>query len=58
MQLEALIKKLAADVACQRECQSVNIRKIEELICSQEDASPAEVHGILSKSWGLQEVPV
>jgi len=38
MQLGALIEKLAADVLGQRERQSVNITKVEELICSQENA--------------------
>jgi len=38
MQLEALIEKLAEDVPGQQERQSVNIKKVEEFICSQEDA--------------------
>jgi len=38
MQLEALTEKLAEDVPGRQERQSVNIRKVEELICSQEDA--------------------
>jgi len=37
-QLGALIEKLVADVPCRRERQSVNIRKVEELICSREEA--------------------
>jgi len=38
MQLGVLIEKLAADVPGQEERQSVNITKVEELICSQEHA--------------------
>jgi len=38
MQLGALSEKLSADVPGRRERQSVNITKVEELICSQEDA--------------------
>jgi len=37
MQLGALSEKLVADVPGQRERQSVNITKVEELICSRED---------------------
>jgi len=37
MQLTALIEKLAANVPGQQERQSVNITKVEELICSQEN---------------------
>jgi len=39
MQLGALIKKLAADVPGRQERQSANITKVEELICTQDDAS-------------------
>jgi len=51
LQQGALIKKLAADVPGQRERQSVNITKVEELICSQENApgthkSPREIEQI------------
>jgi len=35
MQLGELIEKLAADDPGQQERESVNIRKVEELICSQ-----------------------
>jgi len=38
MQLGAMTEKLAADVPGQQEHQSVNITKIEELVCSEEDA--------------------
>jgi len=38
VQLGALTEELAADVPGRRKRQSVNIRKVEELICSQEDA--------------------
>jgi len=59
MQLGALTEKLAADVSGRQKRQSVNIRKVEELICSQEDAlGTHKVHGKLSKSRGLQEVPL
>jgi len=59
MQLRALIEKLAADVPGQQERQSVNITKVEELICSQENApGTTKVHGKLSKSRRLQEVPL
>jgi len=34
----ALTEKLAADVPGQQQRQSINITKVEELICSQEDA--------------------
>jgi len=37
MQLGVLTDKLAADVPGQQELQSVNITKVEELICSQEN---------------------
>jgi len=37
IQQGALTEKLAADVPGRRERQSVNITKVEELICSQED---------------------
>jgi len=52
MQLGALTEKLAADVPGEQERQSVNIRKVEELIWSQEDApgthkSPTEIEQIL-----------
>jgi len=52
MQLGALTEKLTADILCRRECQSVNIRKVEELICSQENApsthkSPREIERIM-----------
>jgi len=52
MQLRALIKKLVADVPSQQERQSVNITKVEELSCSQEDApgthkSPREIEQIM-----------
>jgi len=48
MQLGALTEKLAADAPGGRKRQSVNITKVDELICSQEDApgthkSPREV---------------
>jgi len=44
MQLGALIEKLAADVSGRQERQSVNITKVEDLICSQEDApAPTKV---------------
>jgi len=51
MQLGALTEKLAADVPGRRERQSVNITKVEKLICSQEDApgthkSPQEIEQI------------
>jgi len=51
MQLGALIEKLSADVPGRQEHQSVNITKLEELICSQEDApgthkSPREIEKI------------
>jgi len=51
MQLGALTDKFAADVPGRRECQSVNISKVEELICSQEYApgthkSPQEIEQI------------
>jgi len=51
MQLEALIEKLAADVSSQQERQSVNITKVEERICSQDNApgthkSPREIDQI------------
>jgi len=36
MQLGAVTEKLAADVSGRQERQSVNIRKVEELICSQQ----------------------
>jgi len=39
MQLEALTEKLDANVSGQQERQSVDITKVEELICGQEDAS-------------------
>jgi len=39
MQLRVLTEKLAVDVPGQQERQSVNITKVEELICSQEGAS-------------------
>jgi len=57
MQLGALAEKLTADVPCQQERQSVNIIKVEELICSQENApgthkSPWRIE----QSWGLHEV--
>jgi len=39
MQLGVLTEKLAADVPGQRNLQSVNITKVEELIRNQEDAS-------------------
>jgi len=47
----AVIEKLAAYVLCRRERQSVNIRKVEELICSQKNApgthkSPREIEQI------------
>jgi len=38
MQLETLTEKLAEDVKGRQERQSVNITKVEELICSQENA--------------------
>jgi len=40
MQLGALIEKIGSGrlLLCGRERQSVNIRKVEELICSQENA--------------------
>jgi len=37
MQLGVLIKKLAAEVPSQQERQIVNITKVEELICNQEN---------------------
>jgi len=45
------LEKLAADIPCRRERLSVNIRKVEELICSQENAhgthkSPQEIEQI------------
>jgi len=51
MQLGSLIEKLAADVPGQQEHQSVNITKVEELICSQENApgthkSPREIEQV------------
>jgi len=51
MQLGALIVKLTADVPRRQERQSVNITKVEELICSQEDVpgthrSPREIQQI------------
>jgi len=39
MQLGALIEKSAAGIPGQQERQSVNITKVEELICSQANAS-------------------
>jgi len=49
MHLGALIEKLAADVPDQRERQSVSITKVEELICSQENAlAPAKDLGNLA----------
>jgi len=44
--LGALTEKLTANVRGQQEHQSVNITKVEELICSQEDALlvPTKVH--------------
>jgi len=39
MQLGALTEKFAAEVPGRRERQSINITKVEELFCSQEDAS-------------------
>jgi len=55
MQLGPLIKKLAADVPGQQEHQSVNITKVEELICSQENApgthkSPFEIEQIMGSA--------
>jgi len=41
MHLGAMIEKLAADIQGQQDRQSVNITKVEELICSQEDAPSA-----------------
>jgi len=38
MQLGVLTEKLAADVPGRQERQSVNITKVEELICNEEDA--------------------
>jgi len=38
MQLGALTENLAANAPCRRERQPVNIRKVEELIYSHEDA--------------------
>jgi len=51
MQMGALIKKLAANVPCRQERQSGSIRKVEELICSQENPpgthkSPQEIEQI------------
>jgi len=51
MQLRALTEKLAEDVSGRQERQSVNITKVEELICSQENAldthkSPEEIRQI------------
>jgi len=51
MQLGALTKKLAEDVPSRQARQSFNITKVEELICSQEDApgthkSPGEIQQI------------
>jgi len=58
-QLRALIEKLAADVPGREERQSVNITKVEKLICSQEMLpEPTKVNGKLSISEGLQEVSV
>jgi len=39
MQLGALTEKLAEDVPCQQKRQSVNMTKVEELICSQKNSS-------------------
>jgi len=44
MQLGVLIEKLAVDIPGQQERQSVNITKVEELICSQEDAPTPGTH--------------
>jgi len=48
MQLGVLTEKLTANIPDLREHQSVNIKKVEKLICSQEDAcgthkSPREI---------------
>jgi len=53
MQLGALTEKLAADIPGQQDRQSVNITKVEKLICSQEDApityrDPREIEQIMS----------
>jgi len=60
MQLGALIEKLAADVSGQQERQSVNITKVEELICSQEDVpgtnkSPREIEQITENARMLTD---
>jgi len=39
MQLGVLTEKLAVDIPGQQEHQSVNITKVEELICSEVNAS-------------------
>jgi len=59
MQLGVMIEKLAADVSGQQERQSVNITKVEELICSQQNApdihiSPQEIGQIteIARSFG------
>jgi len=51
MQLGVLTEKLSADISDQQERQSVNITKVEELICGQENApgthkSPREIEQI------------
>jgi len=57
MQLGAITEKLVADVPGRQERQSGNIRKVEKLICSQENAfGTTKVYRKLSKSRGLQEV--
>jgi len=55
MNLGALTEKLAADIPGQQERQSVNITKVEEIICYQEDApgihkSQREITGIARSS--------